>query len=179
MEWSAYLTSAALICGLFFILMRVIQGSKFGFLFWMIALLIVSNIAFIAYIAVYDDRRSVLSNTASTRADKLDIVSFSIACDFIRYACWQVMIWLFSFKYWVVSVEMPKAIRTMTRRSQSRSGSKISRTISVQTYQTDDEIVMENFEKQYQWVKWAGVIVNLVFVTWYCIEYGKECMSTE
>ena len=62
MEWSAYLTSAALICGLFFILMRVIQGSKFGFLFWMIALLIVSNIAFIAHIAVYDDRRSVLSN---------------------------------------------------------------------------------------------------------------------
>lgn len=28
-------------------------------------------------------------------------------------------------------------------------------------------------------MEWAGIIVNMVFVTWYCIEYGKECMSTE
>lgn len=86
------------------------------------------------------------------------------------------MIWLFSFKYWVVSVEMPKAINQMTRRSQSRSGSRYSRTRSLQT---DDEIIMENFENHYRWAKWAGVFVNLGFVIWYSIEYGKECMGSE
>lgn len=57
MEWSAYLTSGVVILLLILVLIRVISGSKFGFLFWMIALLATSNIAFIAYMAVYDDRR--------------------------------------------------------------------------------------------------------------------------
>jgi hypothetical protein len=143
MEWSAYITSGAVILLLIVVLMRVVRGSKFGFLFWMIALLITSNLAFISYIAVYDDRRSILSNPLSTRQEKVSIVSFSIACDYIRYAAWQVMLWVFSFKYWVVSVEMPKAISLMTKRSTSRSGSR-NRTISVQT---DDEIMMENVER--------------------------------
>lgn len=64
----------------------------------------------------------------------------------------------------------------MTRRSQSRSGSRYSRTRSLQT---DDEIIMENFENHYRWAKWAGVLVNLGFVIWYSIEYGKECMGSE
>lgn len=54
MELSAYITSAVLIFFFIVALVRTLQGSKFGFLFWMIALLIVSNIAFIAYIAVYN-----------------------------------------------------------------------------------------------------------------------------
>ncbi len=117
MELSAYITSAVLIFFFIVALVRALQGSKFGFLFWMIALLIVSNIAFIAYIAVYNERRTILSNKTSTRDEKLSIVSFSIACDFLRYASWQVMIWCFAFKYWVVSVEMPKVIQAMTKRN--------------------------------------------------------------
>ena len=85
------------------------------------------------------------------------------------------MLWIFSFKYWVVSVEMPKAINMMTKRSQSRSSSK-SRAQSVVT---DDEILMENAEKSYWWIKWIGILVNLGFTTWYCIEYGKLCMHTD
>jgi hypothetical protein len=85
------------------------------------------------------------------------------------------MLWVFSFKYWVVSVEMPKAITLMTRRSLSRTSNK-SRTTSVQT---DEEIMMDNVERSYFWIKWFGIIVNISFVTWYCIEYGKECMGTE
>jgi len=27
-------------------------------------------------------------------------------------------------------------------------------------------------------MKWAGIIVNMVFVSWYCAEYGKECMGS-
>jgi hypothetical protein len=62
MEWSAYISSVVIILVLLGVLLRVIHGSKFDFLFWMIALLITSNLAFIAYIAVYDDRRTVLSD---------------------------------------------------------------------------------------------------------------------
>lgn len=38
---------------------------------------------------------------------------------------------------------------------------------------------MEKSEKQYRLATWAGITINLVFVAWYCVEYGKECMSTE
>jgi hypothetical protein len=38
---------------------------------------------------------------------------------------------------------------------------------------------MDQGERKYFWIKWIGIMVNMSFVTWYCIEYGKECMSTE
>lgn len=38
---------------------------------------------------------------------------------------------------------------------------------------------MEKSEKQYRLATWVGITINLVFVAWYCVEYGKECMSTE
>jgi hypothetical protein len=33
-----------------------------------------------------------------------------MAADMIRYFAWQTTIWVFAFKYWVISIEIPKAI---------------------------------------------------------------------
>lgn len=110
MELSSYVTSGVLIVLLVYALVRVMKGSRVSFLIWMIILLIISNFAFILYIAIYNDRRRIITNSESTRSDKLPIVSFSISFDCARYLTLMVTMWCFSFKYWVVSVEIPKAI---------------------------------------------------------------------
>jgi len=38
------------------------------------------------------------------------IASVNLLLDAMHYGAYEVMIWVFAFKYWVVSVEMPKAI---------------------------------------------------------------------
>ena len=55
----------------------------------------------------------------ATREQLLLIVSFSISFDFVKYLAWQVTIWVFAFKYWVISIEMPKAIKITYQRSIS------------------------------------------------------------
>ena len=110
MELSSYVTSAVLIVLLIYALLRVMKGSRVSFLIWMIILLIISNFAFIIYIADYNNRRRIITNSDSTYEEKLTIVSFSITFDCIRYLTLLITMWCFSFKYWVVAVEIPKAI---------------------------------------------------------------------
>lgn len=110
MEFSSYVTSGVMIVLLIYALLRVMKGSRVSFLIWMIILLIISNFAFIIYIADYNNRRRIITNSDSTYEEKLTIVSFSITFDCIRYLTLLITMWCFSFKYWVVAVEIPKAI---------------------------------------------------------------------
>jgi hypothetical protein len=110
MEGSSYITSGILICMLAFTLLRVWKGSRVDFLLILVIMLLLSNVFFICYIAAYNNRKNLVQDPNSTRLQVLPIVSFSIACDFIRYLTLQISMWLFTFKYWVVSVEVPKAI---------------------------------------------------------------------
>jgi hypothetical protein len=75
-----------------------------------IGLLLLSNVAFIIYTATYEPRRAVLENVNSTRKAQVGIVALNMICDAVRYGCYNVMIWVFAFKYWIVSIEIPKAI---------------------------------------------------------------------
>ena len=70
------------------------------------------------------------------------------------------MIWLFAFKYWVISIEMPKALEAL-------SDSKDSMLINEK----------DNSEKIYNIVMWLGVITNVFFVTIYGYFYGHVCMK--
>ena len=60
MEVSSYITSSILIVFLAFTLLKVWNGSRVDFLLALVSLLIVSNIAFICYIAVYNDRKNLV-----------------------------------------------------------------------------------------------------------------------
>jgi len=51
------------------------------------------------------------SSRPKTKDELFNIVTISIMFDTIRYLSWQVTIWIFAFKYWVISIEFPKAIR--------------------------------------------------------------------
>lgn len=83
------------------------------------------------------------------------------------------MMWCFAFKYWVVSIEMPKAIsKIIERRNSLASGA----TSASQLEEVD--LGGKNSEKQYNFICWVGIIVNVVFVLWYVIEYGKLCMNS-
>ena len=110
MEVSSYLTSGLLLLLLGYTLLRVWNGSRVDFLLILVSMLLMSNLFFICYISVYNDRKNLEQDQSTTRSEVLPIVSFSVACDFIRYFTLQISMWLFTFKYWVVSVEVPKAI---------------------------------------------------------------------
>ena len=120
MQWSSYITSSVLIVLLTKTLLNVWNGSRVGFLLAVVSMLIISNAAFICYIAVYNDRKNIVQNQDATRQEELPLVTFSVACDFVRYLTLQVSMWLFTFKYWVVSVELPKAIQRIQSNNDLR-----------------------------------------------------------
>ncbi len=111
MEVSSYLTSGLLLLSLGHTLLRVWHGSRVDFLLILVSMLLLSNLFYICYISVYNDRKSLEQDPSTTRLEVLPVVSISVACDFIRYFTLQISMWLFTFKYWVVSVEVPKAIK--------------------------------------------------------------------
>jgi hypothetical protein len=110
LEWSSYFTSSVLILLYSFALIRIARKSKVEFMIYLLAMLITSNVSFVLYVSVFNARRVLLKDPATTKAAELPLVSFSVACDFLRYITLQISMWCFSFKYWVVSVEVPKAI---------------------------------------------------------------------
>jgi hypothetical protein len=71
----------------------------------------------------------------------------------------MLAIWAFSFKYWVVSIEIPKIVSSL--------GPNIRNSIQVQ----NDRPLMIN-ERKFQVVFWFGVLANLVFTTWWSIEFA-------
>jgi hypothetical protein len=71
----------------------------------------------------------------------------------------MLAIWAFSFKYWVVSIEIPKIVSSL--------GPNIRNSIQVQ----NDRPLMIN-ERKFQLVFWLGVLANLVFTTWWSIEFA-------
>ena len=79
--------------------------------------LIITNLAFICYMATYNKRHDLEANKSAYPDQLLTVVSFSMTADLLRYLAWNITIWVFAFKYWVVSIEMPKAIENSRRMS--------------------------------------------------------------
>ena len=109
MEWSTYVSSGILVVGFSLISFNLRKGSRFESLTFMTVGLILSNLAFIFYMATFETRRKLQLEDVS-RQDLLRIVTLSMAGDLIRYVTWQTTIWVFAFTYWITSIEMPKAI---------------------------------------------------------------------
>ena len=57
METSAYLTCGILVLSTVYAMLRMCRGSKVAFLISLTALLFASNLCYIIYIALYNDRR--------------------------------------------------------------------------------------------------------------------------
>jgi hypothetical protein len=111
LAYSTYVTSSILVMLTIFTLYKVRSGSKFEFLYIVVLGLMVSNLAYICYMMCYTRRSALESDPTKTKDELFNIVTISIMFDTIRYLSWQVTIWIFAFKYWVISIEFPKAIR--------------------------------------------------------------------
>jgi membrane protein DedA with SNARE-associated domain len=59
MEVSSYLTSGLLLLLLGYTLLRVWNGSRVDFLLILVSMLLISNLFFICYISVYNDRKNL------------------------------------------------------------------------------------------------------------------------
>jgi len=91
-------------------------------------------VAFIFYIAIFGLRARVLAPGSDLPHKKL-VVFFSILFDWVRYECWQIAYFLFTFKYWVISVEMPKAINNTQIKNapalmEQLNGNNVNNTLS-------------------------------------------------
>ena len=73
--------------------------------------ILITNIAYILYIIVYIKRVDIFKQTNVTHGQLINVVVYSVAFDVIRYLTWQSTIWIFAFKYWVTSIEIPKVIK--------------------------------------------------------------------
>lgn len=68
-------------------------------------------------------------------------------------------------------MEVPKAIQ----RIQYRNSRSLEDRNNDQLYKSRQK----QKERIYEYVNYFGVLVNVVFVVWYSIEYGKQLMHTE
>lgn len=161
LECSAYSTSVVLILLLSRSFVKVYKGTQFQFVQVIIGLLLVSNVAFIIYTATYAPRRAVLANVDSTRKAQVGIVAVSMICDAVRYGCYNVMIWVFAFKYWIVSIEIPKAISRSSEANSTADSEK------------------QRQERIYYLVQWIGIIINIAVVILYAVYYGKLIFNSD
>lgn len=127
--------------------------------------LIITNLAFICYMATYNKRHYLEANKSAYPDQLLTVVSFSMTADLFRYLAWNITIWVFAFKYWVVSIEMPKAIENSRRMS----------IVNKEVDRTDK--LLENTELRYQIGLWLGATVNVFATILYICYYGKACMD--
>lgn len=97
------ITSALLILFLLGAIVKVLIGSKFTFLIIMISLLLYSNVAFLVYIIL----QQVCWNQTYVERNIEIAMWFTITTS---DGTFNLMHWLFCFKYWVVSVEIPKLL---------------------------------------------------------------------
>lgn len=110
----------------------------------------------------------------TNKCDKLlEIVALSITFDLVRYLAWQLTIWVFAFKYWVISIEMPKAIKLTYQRSLCLMNPDMVKSIE----DTKTNQVLNDSERKYTIGLWVGVTINLVLVVNYIVFYGKELMT--
>ena len=107
-RWSVFCTSSVLILLFSIALYLNLRVSKVGFISHLNTLLIVSNVALIAYIAIVTPPGIKNCSTLMSCADNYLVLAMIF--DFIRYFTWLVFIWSFAFKYWVVSIEMPRTL---------------------------------------------------------------------
>lgn len=165
MEWSSYITSSIIVVAAVFVMYQVRSGLRFEFITMMLIGLIVTNTFFIFYMLIYNKRHDLEESTTASRGQLLSIVSLSMAADMIRYFAWNLTMWVFAFKYWVISIEMPKAIKN-------------SRTMSIIQKEADrTDQALQNSEHKYKVGLWIGVGVNVFATVLYITFYGKLCMN--
>ena len=142
-------------------LFKVIKSQKtLSFLFYVLVLLTVSNAAEICYTAILKVNNLDFCFDESNKCDSTN-AKILLLCifDYIRYLTWMLAIWAFSFKYWVVSIEIPKIL--------SELGLSIRQSIHVNQ---DSKQVLK--ERKFQVIFWFGVLANFVFTTWWSIEFA-------
>lgn len=110
LNWSSYVTSSTLVILSIYAMYKVRNGSRFEFLTLMLFGLIVTNICYILYVVIYGKRRRLELDKGTPHSELLNIVALSMTFDLLRYFAWQLTMWVFAFKYWVISIEIPKAI---------------------------------------------------------------------
>ena len=165
MEWSTYITSAIIVVVSVYVMAKVRSGSRFEYITMFLFGMILTNTFFILYMVSYNKRYELENSATATHGQLLGVVSLSLSADLIRYLAWQLTMWVFAFKYWVISIEMPKAIQN------SRAMS-----ILIKEDETKNE-ALENSESKYTVALWVGGVINCFAVCLYITFYGKLCMN--
>ena len=98
-----------------------------------------------------------------------------MTADMIKYLTWNATMWVFAFKYWQISIEMPRAINM-------RRQSYISSHDNPLVYSNRDSSVSlapdeKATERKYQIGLWTGLAINVVMILIYIIYYGLLCMQ--
>lgn len=98
-----------------------------------------------------------------------------MTADMIKYLTWNATMWVFAFKYWQISIEMPRAIN-MRRQSYIANNDNplvdSNRDSSV-SLAPDEKAT----ERKYQIGLWTGLAINVVMILIYIIYYGLLCMQ--
>ena len=159
---SVFCTSSVLILLFCIALYMNLRVSKVGFISHLNTLLIASNLALIAYIALVTP--SDIKNCSTLMSCANNLLPLAMIFDFIRYFTWLIFIWSFAFKYWVVSIEMPRTLNKILAHDPT-------------PYRTSQQIreysnLMHSYEKYYTIGYWTGVCLNFISVTWFITEYA-------
>lgn len=75
-------------------------------------------------------------------------------CIFLFYFTSNLMYWLFGFKYWVISIEVPHLIEAQKEGSDGQPRKRICT------------------EKRYEVVNWIGILVNFIACAWLAWKRG-------
>lgn len=122
MVYSCIFTSSVIVVACVYALYSVQKGTRFELITMCLFGLLMSNLATIAYSSVYPKRHRLENEHRQNQTDPstsalLPIVTASMSADLIKYLAWNSTMWLFAYKYWQISIEMPKAIK---KRMQSQ-----------------------------------------------------------
>jgi hypothetical protein len=168
--YSTYCLSGTLVVIALYTMVQVRNGSRFEFLTLMLFGIMLTNLAFIFYMATYIPRSRVISNANAERSDLATIVAISISFDMIRYFAWQLTMWIFAFKYWQISIEIPAVIKQLRTTRLDETFDRLSKN-------ADEFFELSNQELKYRRAQFAGIALNCVAVCIYGFCYAKRLMT--
>lgn len=175
---SSFVTAGIIIVFSVYALYSVRKGSKFELITLMLFGLLSTNLALIVYMWVYPTRNQMEADPDVLHSDLLRIVSISMTADLIKYLTWNATMWVFAFKYWQISIEMPRAIN-LRRQSfiMNQEGNPLvdSNRDSSVSLAPDEKAT----ERKYTIGLWTGLIVNVVMIVVYITFYGMYCMKRD
>ena len=109
-DYSQCILAAILAVVYVLILCRIKRGTNYTFVIRLITLLLLSNVALIAQILIWQYMQSNWAVGSNTVRQDFVLVAQSVA-EFIRDFCFNTAHWIFAFEYYTISKTMPYVLR--------------------------------------------------------------------